>query len=173
MYAADSTQHVIRRWDAATGKLARNTQQQKPQQEQQLCALSSQQVCFQSHQQHLPCRRPTTGAWELLAGLSDTPGFANGPASRALFCRPRGLCLMPYGVLAVIDAGNACIRGIELAPPGGGEPYVSTLAGGCGGKPGFADGPAADALFSDGMQSLACLPNCSLLVGDLGSGRLR
>ncbi|KAL4457444.1 hypothetical protein ABPG75_012309 [Micractinium tetrahymenae] len=81
---------------------------------------------------------------------------------------------MPHGVLAVVDSGNACIRGIALAPAGSGEEaVVSTLAGACGEKPGFADGPAGEALFSDGMKSLVCLPNCSLLVGDLGSGRLR
>lgn len=75
-------------------------------------------------------------------------------------------------MLAIIDSANACIRGITLAP-GGDEPAaVTTLAGACGGF-GFADGPGDEALFGGGMQSLVCLPNCSLLVGDLGSGRLR
>lgn len=49
---------------------------------------------------------------------------------------------------------------------------VSTLAGTCG-LSGARDGPADEALFSNSMKSLVCLANCSVLVGDVATGRLR
>ena len=49
---------------------------------------------------------------------------------------------------------------------------VSTLAGTCGSS-GMRDGPAGEALFSASIKSIACLPNCSVLVGDVSNQRTR
>lgn len=49
---------------------------------------------------------------------------------------------------------------------------VTTLAGQCG-HPGDQDGSGQEALFSPVIKSLVCLANCSLLVGDAGTGTLR
>jgi hypothetical protein len=76
--------------------------------------------------------------------------------------------MLPGGRLAVADSGNACVR---LVDPTGGE--VTTLAGACGELPGFADGLGDAALFGPGLKCVACLANCSVLVGDVGTGRLR
>ena len=43
----------------------------------------------------------------------------------------------------------------------------------CGERPGHEDGPAAEARFGSSIKSIACLANCSVLVGDAGTGRLR
>ncbi len=48
---------------------------------------------------------------------------------------------------------------------------VSTYAGICG-KAGDVDGNAAEALFSD-VWDVQCLDNCSVLVAEPGSGRIR
>jgi len=48
---------------------------------------------------------------------------------------------------------------------------VSTYAGVCG-KAGDVDGNAAEALFSD-VWDVQCLDNCSVLVAEPGSGRIR
>lgn len=49
---------------------------------------------------------------------------------------------------------------------------VSTLAGVCG-STGQRDGTGQSALFSDSIQSISCLANCSVLVADQANGRLR
>lgn len=49
---------------------------------------------------------------------------------------------------------------------------VSTLAGVCG-STGQRDGTGQSALFSDSIQSITCLANCSVLVADMANGRLR
>ena len=49
--------------------------------------------------------------------------------------------------------------------------YVSTYAGVCG-QAGVLDGTAAEALFSD-VGDVQCLSNCSVLVAEPGSGRIR
>lgn len=49
---------------------------------------------------------------------------------------------------------------------------VSTLAGVCG-STGQRDGTGQSALFSDSIQSITCLANCSVLVADVANGRLR
>lgn len=49
---------------------------------------------------------------------------------------------------------------------------VSTLAGVCG-STGQRDGTGQSALFSDSIQSITCLANCSVLVADQANGRLR
>jgi len=109
-----------------------------------------------------------TGHWEVLAGREGHPGFHNGPGSQALLNAPSGLCQLPGGFLVVADRANACLRRINLSTG-----RVSTLAGACGQRPGFADGAAEEARFSDTIGSVTCLANCSVIVGDVANGRLR
>lgn len=110
-----------------------------------------------------------TGAWEIIAGREGQAGFQDGPSHQALLHSPTALCELPgRGGVAVADSGNCCVR---LIDPASGT--VSTLAGACGKGEGHQDGPGPDARFSAGIRSLACLANCSVLVGDAGTSTLR
>jgi thiol-disulfide isomerase/thioredoxin len=53
-----------------------------------------------------------------------TRGWVDGPAERARFSEPQGLCLLPDGRVAVADTVNHLVRAVDLAT---GE--VTTLAG--------------------------------------------
>ncbi|GAB4820848.1 hypothetical protein N2152v2_007894 [Parachlorella kessleri] len=107
-----------------------------------------------------------TGIWEVFVGQVDKKGYQDGVGTAALLNAPTGLCINPLGSIIVADSGNACIR--QISPSGN----VSTLAGKCG-TPGARDGPGGEALFSSSMKSVVCLVNCSLLVADVSTGRLR
>ena len=111
-------------------------------------------------------RGSSGGRWRVLAGRQGRPGYFDGPGALALFNHPAALCVMPHGVLAVADAGNACVR--SIAPSGA----VATLAGRCT-RPGAADGTGSEASFSHSLKSIVCLANCSVLVADGSNGRLR
>jgi sugar lactone lactonase YvrE len=74
-----------------------------------------------------------------LAG-SGTFGFADGPASDAMFFGPSGVAVDSSENVFVADQGNQRIRKITAG-------QVSTLAG--SGAVGFADGPAAVAMFNE------------------------
>ncbi|KAL4420638.1 hypothetical protein ABPG75_010294 [Micractinium tetrahymenae] len=84
----------------------------------------------------------------------------------ALLNRPTSLCVNPQGAVVFADGGNACLRQVSAAG------MVSTLAGQCG-RPGDQDGGGQEALFSPVIKSIVCLANCSILVGDEGTGTLR
>ena len=117
-----------------------------------------------------PCRtrRTHAGDTQLLAGTEGERGYRDGPGRQALFSSPTAACALPgAGGLVVADSQNACIRLVDQ------EGNVSTLAGACGEKPGFRDGPGPEALFGAGIRSVACLANCSVLVADAAVGRLR
>ena len=142
---------------------------------QPLCLLCSARTAgarLQSRAEQSGAPRPAAshpaGNWTVLAGGEGQPGFRNGPGQQALLSSPTGLCQMPHGRLAVADSGNACIRSIDTTTG-----TVSTLAGACGERPGHEDGPAAEARFGSSIKSIVCLANCSVLVGDVGTGRLR
>ena len=142
---------------------------------------------------HLPARMRLAnhaGGLEEFAGQCGRHGAADGPRMGALFTDPKGLCNSPLGFLAVVDAGNACIRGVSMT--GTACPCVHsafpmhahvmhsnplqercpTLAGKCG-SPGHADGSAKEERFSTGIEDIACLGNCTLLVTDSGTRQLR
>jgi len=104
----------------------------------------------------------------VLAGQEGQRGFRNGHGKQALFSMPTSLCQLPHGFLVVADSANACLRRINVATR-----EVTTLAGACGKRPGFADGLVSEALFSSSIRSIACLANCTVLVGDTSNGRLR
>ncbi|MCA1829017.1 MAG: N,N-dimethylformamidase beta subunit family domain-containing protein [Myxococcales bacterium] len=90
------------------------------------------------------------------------PGFADGPAAQAQFRGPRGVAVASSGTIYVSDTGNNRIRAIA-----GGN--VWTVAGS---GLGFADGPGAQALFSEPM-GIALTANGSLLVADAWNQRVR
>ncbi len=72
---------------------------------------------------------------------SGKAGFLNGPADQAQFFAPSGLALGAGSkVIYVADRANNCIRSVSAG-------VVTTVAGSCG-KPGFANGAAAKALFN-------------------------
>lgn len=99
-----------------------------------------------------------------LAG-GGVPGKADGVAAEARFSGPQGLAYRD-GVLYVADAGNHCIRAVELR---NGPPLVRTLVGGLAG---FADGGPSQASFRE-PAALAWSPKGELLVADAGNHAIR
>ncbi|KAL3150340.1 hypothetical protein ABBQ32_000184 [Trebouxia sp. C0010 RCD-2024] len=119
------------------------------------------------HRQHCIRRLDLeTGIWHEWAGLCDaSPGSVDGDGNTARFNQPQGICIHPRGQLLVADKGNHCIRQITE------EGSVSTYAGRCG-ETGEKDGGAQDALFSE-VFDVQCLANCSVMVTEPGTGRVR
>lgn len=99
-----------------------------------------------------------------IAGAPEA-GYRDGPAAQALFDSPAGVAVDRAGTVYLADSRNHCVRVVE---PGG---RVSTLAGNER-KPGYADGPAAQARFS-APAGVAVAPNGTLLVSDTGNHRIR
>jgi sugar lactone lactonase YvrE len=88
----------------------------------------------------------STGAVSTFAGVFGNPGFVNGPANAATFNDPYGLTLDASGNIYVADIKNNCIRKITLSTN-----LVSVFAG--SGTKGFANGPAATAMFNYPLAS--------------------
>ena len=98
---------------------------------------------------------------------------ADGLAASASFNRPEDVALAyhhgggprPAGLfeLLVADTGNHCLRGITAG-------HVTTLAGTC--QPGFGDGPAGKARFSE-PAGLAIDGAGKVYVADRGNHRIR
>src|SRR4051794_10823421 len=95
---------------------------------------------------------------------SGRPGFADGAGSQASFSHPSSIAIDATGNLLVADTGNHAVR--VVTPQG----IVSTLAGGL--HDGFADGPAAQALFSR-PQGVAVSAAGTVYVADTGNHRIR
>jgi sugar lactone lactonase YvrE len=89
-------------------------------------------------------------------------GFANGPSALSEFNSPGGIAADASGTVYVSDTNNHVIRRIS-----GGN--VSTLAGNP--SPGYADGPAASAFFSQ-PNGLA-VRGTDLFVADTGNSFVR
>ena len=92
-----------------------------------------------------------------LAG-NGTPGYLDGPGASARFNFPMDVAVDGSGNVFVADFSNNCIRKIDALG------NVTTFAG--GGGPGYLDGPAATALFTepggvatDGSGNVFCLRN--------------
>lgn len=103
------------------------------------------------------------GVVTTLAGTG-APGFQDGPAGQALFNGPVGVAADKAGNVYVADTYNDRIRKISA------DGIVSTLAGGA--NPGFADGPAALALF-DTPTGLALDDKGNLFIADTHNGAIR
>jgi sugar lactone lactonase YvrE len=107
------------------------------------------------------------GTVTTLAGSTETgyaAGYADGPASQALFQGPRSVDVDGAGNVYVADTGNHCIRAIS---PGG---QVTTLAGTP--EPGYADGQGAVARFNF-PSGIAADAQGNLYVADTANHRIR
>src|SRR5918993_796210 len=93
-----------------------------------------------------------------------TAGHADGHAAAARFDAPVGVAVDRRGNLYVSDTYNDRVR--KITPEG----QVTTVAG--AGRPGYADGPANDALF-DTPCALVVGEDGTLIVADTGNNRLR
>ncbi len=102
-----------------------------------------------------------TGEIEIIAGIENQKGYADGDADKALFNAPVGLTVSDNKIF-VADTYNDKIRVIENGK-------VSTLAGG---EKGFADGEANQTKF-DTPNGLALWKDGRILVADAGNRRLR
>lgn len=98
------------------------------------------------------------------AGDAAVQTVRDGPALSAVFRGPRQAVADAQGVVYVADSANHLIRRIQ----GG---VVSTLAGQAG-RQGFADGPAASALFNEPSGVLLAADG-AVLVLDSNNGRIR
>ncbi len=105
--------------------------------------------------------RPDGSVATLAGGVE---GFQNGQGAAARFDTPSGLALDAIGNLYVADTGNHAIR--KVTPDG----VVTTLAG--NGKPGYRDGPGAQAQF-DGPMGLAVDAAGRVIVADAYNDRIR
>jgi len=94
-------------------------------------------------------------------------GFADGPATTALFNDPAGTAVDQAGNVYVADTGNNCIR--KITPAGG----VTTLAGDTNAQTaGYADGPGGQARFNT-PTSLAVDGDDNVYVADDYNGLIR
>lgn len=95
---------------------------------------------------------------------SGTRAFADGTGTAASFDSPVGIAIGPDGYLYLPDYWNQRIRKISLAAE------VTTIAG--SGTRGFADGPAASAMFSL-PRDVAIDAHGNLYIADNSNNRIR
>lgn len=110
---------------------------------------------------HTIKRIKPTGEIELIAGVENQSGFADGNALSALFNAPVGIAVSEEKIF-VADTYNDKIRLIENG-------RVSTIAGN---EKGFSDGSGNQAKF-DTPTGLAIWKDGRVLVADTGNSRLR
>lgn len=103
------------------------------------------------------------GVVTTLAGRG-TAGFADGPATVAMFSQPFGVAVDGAGNVYVADRGNNRIR--KVAPSGA----VTTIAG--GDEAAHADGRGAVARFSS-PSGVAASSDGTVFVADTGNHRIR
>ncbi len=102
------------------------------------------------------------GEIELIAGIENEKGFADGDAKSAKFNAPVGIAVSESGKIYVSDTYNDKIRVIENG-------QVTTLAGNA---EGFADGNGKTAKF-DTPLGIALTKDGKLIVADAGNFRVR
>lgn len=113
-----------------------------------------------------PCvLRLEGGAWAVVAGLSDTRGWFDGPADEARMDQPAALAVAADGALLVADRGNHTLRRVDEAG------HITTLAGRAL-QAAWRDGTGEQARFGWGPL-LAALPDGSLRVSEPYNGTLR
>ncbi|MCW5557840.1 MAG: SMP-30/gluconolactonase/LRE family protein, partial [Verrucomicrobiae bacterium] len=105
------------------------------------------------------------GTVTTIAGVPDSYGLRDGPASQALFSSPRALVLDGAGNLFIADQGNHTIR--KLATEG----EVTTVAG-VADSTGSDNGPGAQARFYL-PRGLALGADGDLYVADQGNQQIR
>ena len=82
--------------------------------------------------------------WTTIAGLANTPSYADGTNNAAFFNSPQGVAVDGAGNVFVADANNHCIRKISLV----GSNWVTTTIAGLAGSATFADGTNNVARFN-------------------------
>ncbi|HVR36292.1 MAG TPA: SMP-30/gluconolactonase/LRE family protein [Methylomirabilota bacterium] len=100
-----------------------------------------------------------------LAGLMTYAGAVDGTGRDARFAEPRGVAVDGDGNLYVSDSANQTIRKVTVSG------VVTTIAGLAGAR-GSADGPAADARFSNPM-GIAIDPTGAIWVADRDNATIR
>jgi DNA-binding beta-propeller fold protein YncE len=103
------------------------------------------------------------GVVSTVAGTG-TAGYLDGPANAAQFDGPIGVAVDAKGNIYVADTYNDRVRKISS------DSQVSTVAG--AGRPGYADGDAASALF-DTPCSVVVSADGTLYIADTGNNQLR
>jgi hypothetical protein len=76
-------------------------------------------------------------------------GMQNGPAAKATFDRPSGVCIAADGSILVADAGNHCVRRISLRRPAPPKAYQSPIHRHRYGRGGGGGGGLADASVNE------------------------
>lgn len=109
----------------------------------------------------LPIPEPSS---HVLAG-SGAAGTTDGAASTSAFLEPDGVTAGPTGSVFVADGRSNSIRSIS-------DGRTHTVAGDASGRSGFADGPAARALFARPV-GIAAARDGSLFVADSLNRRIR
>jgi hypothetical protein len=113
----------------------------------------------------IPAYEYYAGTISHFAGLSGTPGSADGVGSAARFNQPTGLAVDSAGNVIVADTFNHTIR--KITPSG----VVSTLAGWVD-RLGNTDGTGPSAQFYQ-PRGLALAPDGSFIVADTGNDLIR
>ena len=104
-----------------------------------------------------------------IAGQGGTSGFADGNGSTARFQKLSGVAIGPDDAIYVADTSNQRIRVVRSS----GSPSVWTVTTlGGNGTAGFADGPAASAMFNN-PQGVAVDANGTVYVADTANNRIR
>jgi streptogramin lyase len=101
-----------------------------------------------------------------LAGATGAAGYQDGPLAAARFYGPTGIVADAQQNILIADAGNHCIRKIDLSTN-----MVSTVTGSPNAR-GYLDGSAATAQFSNCTQ-LVIDNNGDLIIGDQSNYRIR
>lgn len=97
---------------------------------------------------------------------TDTPGYKDGAANKALFNWPRGIIVSKAGAVYVADTGNHSVRKIS----GG---LVTTVAGDGTGASGYIDGLADKARFYDPRDIALSEKTGVLYISDSNNHRIR
>jgi streptogramin lyase len=114
---------------------------------------------------HVIRRVTPSGAMTTVAGVLDTAGHRDGAAAQALFDRPFGIAVDPWGNVFVTEEGNHTVR--RIAPNG----TVTTVAGSPG-QAGNADG-VGDAARFNRPAFLTIGDDGVVWIADRGNGTLR
>ena len=108
----------------------------------------------------------TTGSCTVFAGRSGNSGYLDGDVKTAQFYQPKQMCVDSSGNIYVADAGNHCIRKINMKTG-----YVSTVAG-IPQSAGYVNGTNESAKFNYPV-GLAIDSDDILYVGDRDNHAIR
>jgi sugar lactone lactonase YvrE len=131
-----------------------------------LAELGSSQLLIADDAHHVVNKFDLSSkALDLVAGVQDCRGYADGQSSKALFNGPAGVVVRSDGAFVVADAGNARIRLVTA------DGTVSTLAG--DGVAATVDGPASTTARFVHPRAIAIDGLDNLYVSDDGAHRIR